>query len=100
MTNKRKAFEPEFKREAASLVLDQGYSYSQACESLGVGETALRRWAKQLASERQGIPPKSKALTPDQQRIQELEKRVKRLELEKKILKKATALLMSDEMLR
>jgi transposase len=100
MTTKRRAFSPEFKREAADLVLQQSYSYPQACEALGVGETALRRWVHQLSSERNGITPKSKALTPDQQRIQALEKRVKRLELEKKILKKATALLMSDEMLR
>jgi len=100
MSVKRRTFSPEFKREAASLVLDQDYSYPQACESLGVGESALRRWAKQLLSERKGITPKSKALTPDQQRIQELEKQVKRLELEKTILKKATALLMSDEILR
>ena len=39
-------------------------------------------------------------MTSEQQRIQELEKQVKRLELEKTILKKATALLMSDEILR
>ena len=100
MTTKRRTFSPEFKREAADLVLQQSYSYPQACEALGVGETALRRWVQQLSSERIGITPKAKAMTPDQQRIQELEKRVKRLELEKKILKKATALLMSDEMLR
>lgn len=100
MTTKRRTFSPEFKREAADLVLQQSYSYPQACEALGIGETALRRWVHQLASERIGVTPKAKALTPDQQRIQALEKRVKRLELEKKILKKATALLMSDEMLR
>ena len=40
---------------------------------------------------------KSKALTPEQQKIQELEARIDRLEREKAILKKATALLMSDE---
>lgn len=100
MTTKRREFSLEFKREAAQLVLDQSYSYSQACESLGIGMTALRRWVKQLTQERQGLTPKAKALTPEQQQIQALEKRIKRLELEKKILKKATALLMSDEMLR
>ena len=100
MTTKRRTFSPEFKREAAELVLQQSYSYPQACEAMGVGETALRRWVDQLSSERIGITPKAKALTPDQQQIQALEKRIKRLELEKKILKKATALLMSDEMLR
>jgi transposase len=37
-------------------------------------------------------------LTPDQRKIRELEKRIKRIEMEKEILKKATALLMSDTM--
>ena len=93
----RRSFTPEFKREAAYLVLDQGYSITEASRSLDVGETALRRWVEQLQQERNGTTPTSKALTPDQQRIQELEARVKRLEDEKRILKKATALLMSDE---
>ena len=100
MMNNRRTYSPEYKREAASLILDQNYSYSQACESIDIGETALRRWVNQLRDERGGITPTAKALTPEQLRIQELEKRVKHLELEKSILKKATALLMSDEMLR
>lgn len=62
------------------------------------GDSALRRWVKQLEAERQGVTPKSKALTPEQQKIQELEARIDRLEREKAILKKATALLMSDEL--
>ncbi len=51
----------EFKREAAALVLDQGYSHIDACRSLGVVDSALRRWVKQLEAERQGVTPKSKA---------------------------------------
>lgn len=100
MTRKRPEYTTEFKYEAAGLVLDQGYSIADACRSLGVGDTAMRRWVAQLKAERGGTTPKSKAMTPDQQRIQELEKRVKQLELEKSILKKATALLMSDEIPR
>lgn len=90
MTRKRRSFTPEFKQEAACLVLDQGYTVTQACRSLNVGENALRRWIKQLSEERHGVTPKSKALTPEQQRIQELEARCERLEREKSILKKAT----------
>ena len=97
MTNKRRTFSPEFKVEAASLVLDQGYSVTQASQAVGVGSTALRRWVAQLEQERTGKTPDTKALTPEQQRIQELEARVNRLEREKEILKKAAALLMSDE---
>jgi transposase len=98
MKRQRRSFTPEFKHEAACLVLDQHYSMTEASRSLDIGETALRRWVKQLREERGGITPSSKALTPEQQRIQELEARVNRLEREKAVLKKATALLMSDEL--
>ncbi|WP_372966723.1 IS3 family transposase [Marinobacter sp.] len=88
MTRKRRSFSPEFKQEAASLVLDQGYTIPQASVSLGIGESAIRRWVSQLTEERDGVTPKGKALTPEQRRIQELEARCKRLEQEKDIPKK------------
>ena len=95
----RKSYTTDFKREAASLVLDQGYSVRTACEAMDVGHTAMRRWVNQLRQEREGITPeKSKALPPEQQRIQELEARLRKVEREKEILKKATALLMSDSL--
>ncbi|HEK0052088.1 IS3 family transposase [Pseudomonas aeruginosa] len=88
MSKQRRTFSAEFKREAAALVLDQGYSHIDACRSLGVVDSALRRWVKQLEAERQGVTPKSKALTPEQQKIQELEARINRLERERAIFKK------------
>ncbi|AVF54882.1 IS3 family transposase [Pseudomonas fulva] len=88
MTKQRRTFTPEFKREAASLVLDQGYSHIDAARSLGLVESALRRWVNQLREERNGVTPTSKALTPEQQKIQELEARINRLEREKSIFKK------------
>ncbi|HEK1427789.1 TPA: IS3 family transposase [Pseudomonas aeruginosa] len=88
MSKQRRTFSAEFKRKAAALVLDQGYSHIDACRSLGVVDSALRRWVKQLEAERQGVTPKSKALTPEQQKIQELEARINRLEREKAIFKK------------
>ena len=97
MKRQRRTFSTEFKHDAASLVLDQGYSIAEACRSLDVGESALRRWIDQLKAERGGVTPKAKAMTPEQQKIQELEAKVRELETEKRILKKATALLMSDE---
>ena len=100
MTKQRRSFSQEFKLDSAKLVLDEGYSFPEAARSLEVGETALRRWVKQLQDERGGTTPNSKALTPEQQKIQELEAKVNRLEREKTILKKATALLMSDELER
>ncbi|WP_437115141.1 transposase [Vibrio coralliilyticus] len=50
----RRTFSSEFKVEAASLVLDQGYSISEAARSIDIGDTALRRWVEQLKIERGG----------------------------------------------
>jgi len=64
---------------------------------MGVSQSAMRRWIKQLEEERGGITPeKGKAITLEQQQIQLLKKQVKQLEREKDILKKASALLMLD----
>lgn len=87
MTKQRRSFTAEFKREAADLVLKQNYSYIEARRSLGVGESALRRWVDQAQEEHKGVTPQSKALTPEQQKIQELEARIARLQREKSILK-------------
>ena len=75
MTRKRRSYTPEYKLEAASLVLDQNYSVPEAARSLGLNENVLRRWVKQLRDERQRSTPTGKALTPEQQRIKELEAR-------------------------
>ena len=65
---------------------------------MGVGLSTMNKWVKQLKEERQGKTPKASALTPEQIEIQRLKKRIKYLEEEKDILKKATALLMSDSL--
>jgi len=96
MTKKKSSYSIEFKNEAASLVVDKNYTITEACTAMGVGNTAMRRWVKQLKSERTGTTPKAKAYTPQQQKIQALEAKIKQIEWEKDILKKATALLMSD----
>ncbi len=95
----RPNFSPEFRLEAAQLVVDQGYTIKAAAEAMNVGKSTMNKWVSLLRKERQGIKTTSgTAMTADQRKIQELEKRIKRIELEKEILKKATALLMSDSM--
>lgn len=51
-----------------------------------------------LRDECNGITSKATPLTPEQLEIRELKKRIARIEEEKEILKKATALLMSDSL--
>ena len=93
-----KKFSPEFKAQAASLVLDSGYTLKEAAKVSGISHSAITTWVKQLKAERSGTTPKNaNAITAQQQQIQALQKRVKQLELEKDILKKASALLISDD---
>lgn len=65
---------------------------------MGVGFSTIGKWVKQLQQEREGVRVKPTPMTPEQLEIRELKKRNELLELEKEILKKATALLMSDSM--
>ena len=60
MSRQRRSFSPEFKLEAARLVIDQGYSIADAARSLDVGTMAIRRWVNQLEAERGGVTPASK----------------------------------------
>jgi len=92
----RPTYSPEFKKDTAELVLDRKYTIPEAAKAAGVGYTALRRWVRQLEAERGGHTPSAQAISPDQRRIQELEATIKKIEWEKDILKKATALLMQD----
>ena len=83
MTKQRRSFTPEFKREAADLVLKQNYSYIEASRSLGIGESALRRWVDRIQKELKVVTWQSKVLTQEQQKIQALEAKIARLEREK-----------------
>ncbi|MFT5312067.1 MAG: transposase [Paraglaciecola sp.] len=99
MTKKtRPTFSPEFRLETAQLVVDQSYTHQEAAKAMGVGYSTLSKWVKQLREERAGKTPAAMPMTPEQLEIRELKKRIERIEMEKEILKKATALLMSDSL--
>lgn len=89
-------YSPEFRLEAAQLVVKQGYSLKEASEAMNVKSSTLSVWIKQLKSEQGGVMPEGTPMTPEKRKIRELEKRIRRIEMEKEILKKGTALLMSD----
>lgn len=94
----RRTFSPEFRLESAQLVVDQNYSIREAATAVGVGHSTMDKWVRQLRKERDGHTPKATAITPEQRRIKELEKRIRDIEEQNEILKKATALLMSDSL--
>jgi transposase len=91
MKKQRRTHSAEFKREAVSLVTEQGYSCAAAGRSLGINGTLIGRWKRELETDAaEAFPGKGKR-TAEQQRIYELEAENRRLRMEKEILKKATA---------
>lgn len=94
----KRTFSPEFRLESAQLVVDQHYSIREAATAVGVGHSTMDKWVRQLRDERDGRTPKATAMTPEQRRIKELEKHIRDIEEQNEILKKATALLMSDSL--
>jgi len=95
----RPSFSPEFRLEASQLVVNQNYTVIAAGKAMNVGTSTMAKWVAQLKQEWQ-VKPYAAAtpMTPDQLKICELEKRIAHIEMEKEILKKATALLMSDSL--
>ena len=87
---KRRAFTPAFKADAVRLCKTGDRSISQVAKSLDLTETALRDWIKRADVDAES-GPKSELTTPEREELAELRRKVKRLEMEREILKKAAA---------
>ena len=90
----RRHYDADFKREAVFLAEEKGRTVRQVAENLGISKDLLYRWRYEfrakglIAFPGNGNP----ALTADQKRIRELEKELRETQIERDILKKATAI--------
>ncbi|GAB0109196.1 hypothetical protein PA7559_04630 [Pseudoalteromonas distincta] len=55
---------------------------------MGVGKSTVSKWVTQLKQERNSQTPTASPMTPEQIEIRELKKQIRRIELEKDILKR------------
>ena len=82
----RKLYSKEFKLDAISLVLEQGYSRANAARSLEINPNMLGRWIKEHESvDGQAFRGNGK-LTAEQVENRQLREENRRLEMEKDIL--------------
>ncbi len=86
----RKKYTKEFKLDAVSLVTEQGYTRVEAAKRLEINANMLTRWIKEQSDPGGQAFRGNGKLTPEQDELKELKAKVKRLEMEKDILKKAT----------
>ena len=82
-----KNYPPEFKEEAVALVTEQGYSVSEAAESLGIRANQLYSWKAKLELSKHD----SELSNDERAELNQLRKENKTLRIEKEILKKASA---------
>lgn len=87
----RRTFDASFKLQVVQMIKQQGLSIGQVCKDMQLGETAVRRWLTQFEAEQSGLPGIGKPLTPEQQRIRQLEAENRQLRGDVDILKKASA---------
>jgi transposase len=89
MPGKGKRYTPEFKEQAARKVVDNSLPIAQVARDLGVNDTTLGFWVKayRKSLDRQPVPSD----LPENERVRELERRNRELEMENAFLKKAAA---------
>ena len=86
----RRAFTDEFRAGAVRLVLDEGKSVGQVARDLDLTASALGEWVKRARADR--TKGKSGGLTTaEREELAALRKKVRQLEMERDILKKAAA---------
>lgn len=82
---------PEFKLRAVAMMTDQGLSVAEVSRQLGVSESRLHEWKKAVREKGAAAFPGSGHQTPLEDENRRLRAEVKRLEMERDILKKGTA---------
>lgn len=92
---RRRKYDQDFKRNAVLLCSEPGRTVAEVAQNLGIAKDLLYRWRREyyrsngeLAFPGNGI----EALTEEQKRIRELEKKLRETEMERDILKKAMAI--------
>jgi transposase len=103
----RKSYTPQYREAACRLVTQERYTPRAAAESLGIPESTLVYWlrprgpADQRALHKGEPTARGDAAAGDPKALQiqvhELQAQVRRLEMEKDILKKATAYFASQQ---
>ena len=87
---KRRTFTAKFKADAVRLVTTGGKTIAEVRDEFDLTETALREWIARAEADAGRGPPEA-LTTAERAELIDLRKRLKRAEMERDILKKATA---------
>lgn len=91
----RRRYSDEFKAEAVRLLEEEGYGLSEASRRLGVERSCLTRWRRELRGEAPAKADPADTKEQDEE-LKRLRAEVRKLRMERDILKKATAFFASE----
>jgi len=94
---KQPRYDQEFKLRAVKQALSSGLSMYRAAQELGVSDTTLSNWIKAYEQNGEASFPGSGRLTPAEEEVRVLKKKLKEAEIERDILKKATAFFAKEQ---
>jgi transposase len=86
---------PEFREEAARLVVESNRPIVEVAREIGVGETTLGNWVRDYRKAHAGDEPPLEL--SERARLRELERRTRELEMENAFLKKAAAYFAKEQ---
>lgn len=89
MQKVQKTYTAEFKREAVQLVQASGKPIAQVARELGISDTSIHQWRKELAENGPEAFPGSGHQTPEEEEIRRLKRELEVVKQERDILKKA-----------
>jgi transposase len=89
MQKVQKTYTPEFKREAVQLAQTSGKPIAQVARSLGISDTSIHQWRKELAEHGHEAFPGSGHQTVLEEENRRLKRELERVQQERDILKKA-----------
>lgn len=87
----RRVFTAEFKREAVKLAQRAGVTKKQVAQELGIHPNLLRYWIEQFNSGAWEAQPGVVLKSVPTQELEQLRRELKRVKMERDILKKALA---------
>ncbi len=92
MAKVQKTYTREFKEEAVRLVQTSGKSIAQVARELGISDTSIHQWRKELAQHGKGAFPGSGHQTALEEENRRLKRELERVQQEREILKKVLSI--------
>ena len=94
MGAKRKSFTPQYRRDAAHLVIDSGRTIAAVASEIGIGEQLLGRWVA-MERARMDEPPPAGDIN-ERAELERLRAENAQLRMDREFLKKAAAFFVAE----